>query len=61
MIIPIDTISFLPIKKTKLILIIKQSSLSLFDFVILVKQKEIEVALAEKTPSIIILKFQYSN
>ena len=48
MIIRIETISFLPIKKTKLILIVKQSSLSLFDFITLVKHKEIEVALAEK-------------
>ena len=59
MIIPIETISFLPIKKTKLILIVKQSRLSLFDFVVLVKHKKIEVALAEKMTSIIILKLQY--
>ena len=39
---------FYLLKKTKLILIVKQSSLSLFDFITLVKHKEIEVALAEK-------------
>ncbi len=52
----LDYIYFYPLKYK---FVFNHSCLSLFDFVMLVKHKEIEVTLPETKTSIIILKFQY--